>query len=229
MVRRAMPAQHRGMKSATLIAMFTVIGLANAGTMPTEKSTEASGNSETASITLLVYDFAKLREAELVSWRKEVAHIMETAGVRVNWVACGRGSEFINQERCEHAQPGDLFLRILSGQTAKGPGLALGYLGLAEPDWGGRGRLTVMVNNVRDLASGTMWQFPDLLAHATAHEIGHLLGLIEHSPSGVMRADWRKGSIKLMNHAALVFSGSEAERMQDEVSQRTARVLAQAK
>jgi nitrous oxide reductase accessory protein NosL len=44
-----MPAQHRGMKSATLIAMFSVISLANAGTMPTEKSTQESGNAEKAS------------------------------------------------------------------------------------------------------------------------------------------------------------------------------------
>lgn len=229
MVRRAMPAQHRGMKSATVIAMFTVISLADAGTMPTEKPAQEPGNTETASVTLLVYDFAKLRESEQSSWLRELTHIMDASGIRINSVACGRGNEFTNQNRCDNAQPGDLFLRILSGQTAKGPGLALGYLGLAEPGWGGRGRLTVMVDNVRNLASGTMWQFPDLLAHATAHEIGHLLGLVEHSPSGVMRADWRKGSIKQMGHAALVFSASEAERMQDEVRLRTGRLISQAK
>jgi hypothetical protein len=180
-------------------------------------------------ITLLVYDFARLPATELASWRKEVAFIMESAGIRVEWVACGRGTEFTNLDRCEQVRSGDLFLRLIDGKAVRGPGLALGYLGLAEPDWGGRGRLTVMVNNIRDLARGTLWQFPDLLAHATAHEIGHLLGLIEHSTSGVMRSDWRKGVLKQMSHAALVFSDSEARAMQYDIRRRNSQVFAKSK
>lgn len=229
MVRRAMPAQHRGMKSATLIAMLSVINLANAGAMPTEKSTQESGNTEEASVTLLVYDFAKLRDSEQSSWLRELTHIMDASGIRINSVVCGRGNELTNQNRCDHAQPSDLFVRLIDGRAVKGPGLALGYLGLAEPGWGGRGRLTVMVNNVGDLASGTLWQFPDLLAHATAHEIGHLLGIIEHSTSGIMRADWRKPAIKQMTHAGLVFSADEACLLQKETHRRSAAFTAQSR
>ena len=141
------------------------------GTIPANEPTTIEDRAD-AAITLLVYDFAKLRETELASWRKEVAHIMESTGILVSWVACGRGKELTNLKRCEKVQPGDLFLQLLDGQTVQGQGLALGYLGRAEPGWGGRGRLTVMANDVRDLSSGTQWQFPDLLAHATAHEIG---------------------------------------------------------
>jgi hypothetical protein len=224
-----MPAQHRGMKSATLIAMFSVISLANGGTMRAEKPTQESGSAETASVTLLVYDFAKLRESEQSSWLKELTHIMGASGIRITAVVCGRGNEFINQDRCEHAQPGDLFVRIVGGQTVKGSGLDLGYLGLAEPDWGGRGRLTVMVKDVRDLASGTFWQFSDLLAHATAHEIGHLLGIPEHSHSGIMRADWRKTAIKQVTHAGLVFSTAESLLMQEEARRRSGTRTAQSR
>lgn len=222
MVSGVCRTQHRGMKPPTFAAMIPVLSLSIAAAAPTEVKNQSTTDMETPSVTLLVYDFSKLRQTELHSWKKEVAHILGAAAIRVDWVSCGSGTEYTNTDRCGHAQPGDLFLRLLDGRTVKGPGLALGYLGLAEPGWGGRGRLTVMVNNVKELCGGTLWQFPDLLAHATVHEIGHLSGILEHSPSGVMRADWRKSTIKQMTHAALVFSADEAARMRDALRVRLA-------
>jgi hypothetical protein len=229
MVCGPVPAQYRGMKPLTLAAMFTVLSLADAGAAPNQETSQHASNPEKAGITLLVHDFAKLRDSEQASTHKKLVQIMDAAGIHLNWVACRRGNELVNEDRCGHLQRGDLFLQIVNGQTVKGSRLALDYLGLAEPGWGGRGLITVMVNNVRDLARGTLWQFPDLLAHATAHEIGHLLGIVEHSTSGIMRADWRKEAIKHMRHAALVFSHSEATRMQQAARLRTAPDLARAK
>lgn len=227
MVHREMPAQHCVMRPAVLVAMFSVISLMKAGMLPTEMPTRESESTESASVTLLVYDFAKLREPEWCGWLSELTHIMNESGIGIRAVVCRRGTVFANQDRCELPQACDLFVRIVDGRKVESPGLALGYLGLAEPGWGGRGLLTVMVTNVRDLASGTHWQFPDLLAHATAHEIGHLLGVIQHSSSGIMRVQWRKSAIKHMTHSGLVFSKDESFLMQREVRRRSATLAAQ--
>lgn len=222
MVCRPVAAQDRGMKLTALLAIFSAISLANPGPAAGEKAAPEADGSESLGIALLVYDFAKLSESEQNSVRKDLTQLMQPVGIRLDWIDCGRGAELVREERCGHAKLGDLFLRIVTGQPVEGSRLDSGYLGLAEQGWGGRGRLTVMVRSVRDAASGTHWQFSELLAHAIAHEIGHLLGLLEHSEYGVMRADWRKGVIHRMTHAALVFSASEGERMREEVRFRTA-------
>jgi len=50
-----------------------------------------------------------------------------------------------------------------------------------------------------------------VLAHAMAHEIGHLLLPYGHSATGLMRADWDAKDMRLAVHGRLNFTGEQAE------------------
>ena len=50
-----------------------------------------------------------------------------------------------------------------------------------------------------------------VLAHAMAHEIGHLLLPYGHSAAGLMRADWDAKDMRLAAHGRLNFTREQAE------------------
>jgi hypothetical protein len=50
-----------------------------------------------------------------------------------------------------------------------------------------------------------------VLAHAMAHEIGHLLLPYGHSATGIMRADWDAKDMRLAVHGRLNFTSEQAE------------------
>jgi hypothetical protein len=52
-----------------------------------------------------------------------------------------------------------------------------------------------------------------VLAHAMAHEVGHLLLPHGHSANGLMRADWDATDMRLAVHGRLNFTGEQAELM----------------
>ena len=50
-----------------------------------------------------------------------------------------------------------------------------------------------------------------VLAHAMAHEVGHLLLPYGHSATGLMRADWDGKDLRLALHGQLKFTAAQAE------------------
>ena len=53
-----------------------------------------------------------------------------------------------------------------------------------------------------------------VLAHAMAHEIGHLLLPYGHAATGLMRADWDAKDMRLAVHGRLNFTSEQAELIQ---------------
>jgi hypothetical protein len=61
----------------------------------------------------------------------------------------------------------------------------------------------------------------DILGHAMAHEIGHILSRIEnHSPTGLMRANWQREDFQAMVRRRLNFDCGQAARIREEVARR---------
>jgi hypothetical protein len=59
---------------------------------------------------------------------------------------------------------------------------------------------------LKELAREANWEFGELLGHAAAHELGHLLlRSAAHTPDGVMRAPWEAEDLRKLSHAELIF------------------------
>jgi hypothetical protein len=72
--------------------------------------------------------------------------------------------------------------------------------------------------------AGAGWLYAgkhQLLAHAVAHEIGHvLLQQDAHSPTGLMRALWDRNDLQAMMAGQLGFTREESERVRAELLRR---------
>ena len=63
-----------------------------------------------------------------------------------------------------------------------------------------------------------------ILGNVAAHEIGHLLlGTLEHSPNGIMKADWRGRTLGHIARRDLHFDSRQAELMRKHVQERKRR------
>ena len=76
-------------------------------------------------------------------------------------------------------------------------------------------------HRVQEIAEAGLASQPQILGHALAHEIGHLLlGSNSHSPTGLMRAHWGQSDLKKASLELLRFSRDEVGRIRDAVSAR---------
>jgi hypothetical protein len=130
--------------------------------------------------------------------KKETSQIFREAGLELEWVEC----EVAGEPSAECAQPlgaARLRLELVPGRYKRAPQVA----GRASFQGGSS---ILFPERVRELASQASWEFGDLLGHAAAHELGHLLLRSDaHSPAGVMRADWEVKDLWHLPHAGLIF------------------------
>ena len=88
-------------------------------------------------------------------------------------------------------------------------------MGFAHLTPNGGTHATVLMDPVEELAQEQqLVSKAQILGHAVAHEIGHLvMGLNSHSPRGLMRAGWKANDLRDMAERHLLFSRREGERM----------------
>lgn len=156
-------------------------------------------------LTISLYENAGLRLGIVNGMKKETSRIFQAAGVTIEWLDCELAGtpELANLSACSvDLGPARFMLQLVSG-TNKGKPKAAGIAMIED----GSGVFACLYpDRVQELAGESNWEFADLLGHAAAHEIGHLiLGTSAHSSAGVMRARWDIQDLRRLSHEGLTF------------------------
>jgi hypothetical protein len=181
-----------------------------------------------AKINIRVYNLAKISPAYLIEAEAQTTNIFEKAGVKVVWRSVPSSDEELSQASSRQLGPSDFALRIVAQPTAgyKDPDhKALGFSLPCYQDEAGciayvfYHRTDQLAGECR--AKGRCLSSSQILGHAAAHEIGHLLlGSYAHSPAGLMRANWWRKDLWLPSHDGLFFTSDQAELIRREVLSR---------
>ena len=162
------------------------------------------------SLAVRVYDAYGLTPNAMVAARESVERIMTDAGIAVTWQPCP----------CDAPVGGaELLIRVVSAPPAAEPGeLGFSYVDVEQKS----GTLaTVFADRVRVLAQLAGVDEAELLGHAMAHEIAHLLfGTRDHASVGLMRGSWTLK--ELATHRALDWqlSRNESTRLRQALQRR---------
>ena len=172
-----------GFKHKTIAALLLIL---TAGRVPAYAQTDGPN---TATITIFVYNDARVPHSELDAAERQASFIFRASGVTVEWLNCAEAHE-INEDCHRLLDPNEFVMHIVpTGHTSTDTVFGVAFL--AED---GNGKYSDVffdrIDNARR-ASGT--SAVGLLAAVTAHELGQLLlGPHAHSPLGIMSPRWRE-------------------------------------
>jgi hypothetical protein len=186
-------------------------------------------------LTIHVYNYAEVAPQTLIEAERVAAGIFQRTKVNVRWVNAPvtLGN---NQEHTTDQGPFDLshiWIKFLSAPMAERFSLRNDAMGFSPGSGCGRYIAFVAYNHVEALAiQQTKARFEgntptnattgQILAHAVAHEIGHLLlDLPFHSEIGIMRADWDLKDLQSIAYGYLNFTPQQAAAIRGEVARRT--------
>jgi len=168
-------------------------------------------------ISVLVYNQAHVPWQILDRAEGEAARIFHGVGIEVIWTNCNTAITGIpNGVNCtQEVRPTEHIVRILpeiavvSGFTHDSTmGFAFGNLA------------SISFCRVKAEAAEFGVSPYAVLGPAITHEIGHLLGLRGHSPTGIMRAHWQRRDYQAPPLDALKFTPNQAAQMRAEVRER---------
>ena len=188
-----------------------VLGLLLAGTaamvgLSFSATAFASETTDSAAITVLVFNFRQAPAETLLKAEKEARRILEHAGVPVTWRDCPTGNE-----PCRKGPGRVFFLAMMAGpvqnkflDTVSGYAVLPSHLATVYYDY--LPRMPGGKSNKDDTAL--------VMACVIAHELGHLLlGAHGHSIAGIMQADWGIEQTRRALMSQLSFLPEEARLM----------------
>ena len=205
-----------------LIVAFAVIGSSQPAGALSKSRTVDQPNLR---ITLRMYNYAVSRRL-LNDAEAEATFILNQTGIEAAWVDCPfRPAEWKNYPDCHNASSTtDFVIRIVAttGQAGRFSkhGEALGEAQECPRDRAGC-IANIFYREVPALVRYRDVSQSQVLGHALAHEIGHLLlGPNSHSATGVMRGEWTYRELKTIAQGHLFFTEEQSEQIREEVSAR---------
>jgi hypothetical protein len=153
--------------------------------------------------------------------RSEVARIYGDAGVEITWRGVTFGGDEAERVQAADTSPPGLGLVVLSSTFTDKISISTDALGGATGTPEHRGQIAyVFYDRVQSIARAYLSRTQIngsseidtviVLAHAMAHEIGHLLLPHGHSETGLMRADWNGTDLRNAADGDLNFTPEQA-------------------
>jgi hypothetical protein len=175
--------------------------------------------SSSAPLTVIVYDYAGVKDADLRHAEQQAARIL---GQTIAWLHCSEAEDKLCGQT---AGPAALVIQLLPERATRRNGSA-GAMGFAIPpaDGGFGQHCGVFYDRVKQLSRQSLSE-ADVLGHAMAHELGHLLlGINAHSSLGLMSADWTSRELALAAQGKLLLRDAELRRIQENIANRFAAI-----
>ena len=169
-------------------------------------------------VVVRIYNYAGAPADELAAAEAQAVRLLEEAGVATEWRICPDPTKAaeLPVECKSTGLPREFWVNLLPRKMTKGIQVSPHTFGLTLHDPTGRtGQVSwVFYARVREAAKEGPATVPQLLGHAFAHELGHLLfGNTEHSPEGLMRACWGEKEIRLVAAGKLGFDAADSRHL----------------
>ena len=155
-------------------------------------------------VTLSLQDHAEVPREILTRAQEEVVRIYREAGIEAAWQPSGA----------------DITIVLLTKSMVERMRLNPDAVGVAPGTETVRGHLAyVFFHRVEDVARGYRQDKAQILGHAIAHEIGHLLlPYRSHTATGLMRADWNLADMNLAARGLFLFTPEQSELMRSRMA-----------
>ena len=202
----------------------------------------AAISSETGpTVTIHVRNYARVDQQTLAQAELVASGIFRKAGVEARWIDMVLPTENSTIDSSTHSTftVGDVQLAICPDFMAKRFNLPEDAMGLAPGTGPNRGAIYVFDGKVSALTWSIVaansrrevsWFITkgQVLGHAIAHELGHLLLNQEgHSPLGIMRGEWGYAEMRDASRGELLFTPKQAGVLQIEVRRRDIQLKSQ--
>lgn len=184
-------------------------------------------------ITISVRNYADVDAKTLNNAEYVAAEVFRKMNIGIQWTDAPIKVE---QEQHEKASPArvdltEIQINILSSEMAKNLVQTGHTTGLTPGSGSDRHMAYIFFHRVQELAQQQVKRWVQrfsppaadnahVLAYTIAHELGHVLGLSGHSPTGIMRAEWNFEDLQDARLGYLAFTPQQASIIKAEVGRR---------